>query len=480
MPETELTEMVDFEADRVDAVPAGANGMPFLVLKADAESFDYEAVVKAKYTQKEVDALGAKGQALKDDTGDHYSYPIADTEDLGNAIKAVGMGNADHDKIRAYIIKRAKALGASDQIPENWSSDGSNDAKKADGETKDCPTCDGSGKIRAGHVQCPDCDGSGQVAKEASEAAVAKDDMDGSDPANDEPGSAEWEAQDAALLRDLSSQLTGALSKLNTALDRESTEMNSSGGDYDADDVWQLSDAAAMLNAVIGICAAMSFHEAQESLDAGGVSKAGRRLSARSVSALTEARQTITDLLGEFGDTPNGSDAAPTETGDPIVTDEETLAVATKLAEMAQFDAAVKAAEADAAASATADEAPVVEPAVEETPAVEKTEEAPTTEEKPAESDPAEAAVAKALEEANEAHAAVVKGLEERLAKLESKPDYSNSPFLNGAAGAGDPQDTPEIAAVQKAADEEQDPARKAVLTREASIARVKQRMFGG
>lgn len=33
----------------------------------------------------------------------------------------------------------------------------------SDSSTKQCPTCDGSGKIRAGKVTCPDCDGSGNV-----------------------------------------------------------------------------------------------------------------------------------------------------------------------------------------------------------------------------------------------------------------------------------------------------------------------------
>ena len=79
---------------------------------------------KAKYTQADIDALGAKGQAFKNPDGT-YSYPIADAEDLGNAIKAVGRGNADHDDIRKYIIGRAKDLGESDQIPDTWNSDGS-------------------------------------------------------------------------------------------------------------------------------------------------------------------------------------------------------------------------------------------------------------------------------------------------------------------------------------------------------------------
>lgn len=74
----------------------------------------------AKYTQKDRDAMAAKGQAMPDG-----SYPIADKQDLQNAIHAVGRGGADHDAIRRHIIKRAKSLGAADMIPDNWNADGS-------------------------------------------------------------------------------------------------------------------------------------------------------------------------------------------------------------------------------------------------------------------------------------------------------------------------------------------------------------------
>lgn len=56
---------------------------------------------------------------------DDGSYPVADEEDLDNAIEAVGRGGADHDAIRRHIIQRAKALGLSSRIPENWGADGS-------------------------------------------------------------------------------------------------------------------------------------------------------------------------------------------------------------------------------------------------------------------------------------------------------------------------------------------------------------------
>lgn len=80
--------------------------------------------LKAKYSAEQLRAMLAKGEALKNADGDP-SFPIGDKEDLSNAIHAVGRGGASHDSIRAYIIRRAKALGASDMIPENWSSEGS-------------------------------------------------------------------------------------------------------------------------------------------------------------------------------------------------------------------------------------------------------------------------------------------------------------------------------------------------------------------
>lgn len=84
----------------------------------------HKAEVRAKYTQEEIDALGAKGHAFKNEDGT-YSYPIDDVEDLKKAIRAVGRGNADHDAIRKYVIGRAKDLDESDLIPDNWNADGS-------------------------------------------------------------------------------------------------------------------------------------------------------------------------------------------------------------------------------------------------------------------------------------------------------------------------------------------------------------------
>ncbi len=81
-----------------------------------------------KYNQADRDRMAKSGEAMPDG-----SYPIADEEDLHNAIRAVGRGkNNSHSAIRQHIIKRAHALGLESAIPDNWTSDGSSN-QLADG-----------------------------------------------------------------------------------------------------------------------------------------------------------------------------------------------------------------------------------------------------------------------------------------------------------------------------------------------------------
>lgn len=52
-------------------------------------------------------------------------YPIRDEAhhgraDLEKAIHAVGRGSGSHDAIRAHIVKRARALGLTDLLPDDW------------------------------------------------------------------------------------------------------------------------------------------------------------------------------------------------------------------------------------------------------------------------------------------------------------------------------------------------------------------------
>ena len=57
--------------------------------------------------------MAAKGFALADG-----SFPIANLEDLKNAIMAYGRAK-DQAKAAKFIVKRAKALGAEDLIPDS-------------------------------------------------------------------------------------------------------------------------------------------------------------------------------------------------------------------------------------------------------------------------------------------------------------------------------------------------------------------------
>lgn len=77
-------------------------------------------VANEKYNADDRKRMAANGHAMPDG-----SYPIEDSEDLQNAIHAVGRGGTEHNAIRRHIIKRANALGQSSKIPDNWNSDGS-------------------------------------------------------------------------------------------------------------------------------------------------------------------------------------------------------------------------------------------------------------------------------------------------------------------------------------------------------------------
>lgn len=55
-------------------------------------------------------------------------FPIRNESELGKAIQAVGRASGGEEgrrKVRRFIIKRARALGLSNRIPDNWNPDGS-------------------------------------------------------------------------------------------------------------------------------------------------------------------------------------------------------------------------------------------------------------------------------------------------------------------------------------------------------------------
>jgi hypothetical protein len=64
--------------------------------------------------------LAARGQAMPGGR-----FPIPDRAHLDAAIKAVGRAKGDHNLVRRYIMRRARALGLSNLIPATWAADGS-------------------------------------------------------------------------------------------------------------------------------------------------------------------------------------------------------------------------------------------------------------------------------------------------------------------------------------------------------------------
>lgn len=47
------------------------------------------------------------------------SFPIANRNDLSNAIRSIGRAK-DYDAAKRHIISRARALGAISMLPEDW------------------------------------------------------------------------------------------------------------------------------------------------------------------------------------------------------------------------------------------------------------------------------------------------------------------------------------------------------------------------
>ena len=84
----------------------------FQSLTAGAQEEDVFAYIPMIERQK----LAKSGKALPGG-----SFPIRDTEDLQNAIRAFGRAKeSDRADVKRHIIKRARALGKYDLVPENW------------------------------------------------------------------------------------------------------------------------------------------------------------------------------------------------------------------------------------------------------------------------------------------------------------------------------------------------------------------------
>lgn len=68
-----------------------------------------------KFSTETREKLADKGAAMPDG-----SFPIPDKGALRRAILSFGRGKGDKAAIKAHIKKRARALGATDMLPEGW------------------------------------------------------------------------------------------------------------------------------------------------------------------------------------------------------------------------------------------------------------------------------------------------------------------------------------------------------------------------
>lgn len=88
--------------------------------KGHGKSEEQDVDTKKFYSEDQRAELGKRGHAFRNSNGE-WSYPIENEQDLKNAIQAFGRSNPkDRSRLKAYIERRARALGKSDLIPDNW------------------------------------------------------------------------------------------------------------------------------------------------------------------------------------------------------------------------------------------------------------------------------------------------------------------------------------------------------------------------
>ena len=109
------------------AQPPAVKGLPDFQFdeKEDTVLFEFEEI-----SEEERKELAKKGEALPDG-----SFPIRNKSDLENAVHAYGRAK-DKEKAKRHIIRRAKALEATDQLPADWEGSTKKENKFMEGGAK--------------------------------------------------------------------------------------------------------------------------------------------------------------------------------------------------------------------------------------------------------------------------------------------------------------------------------------------------------
>ncbi|HEY6416567.1 MAG TPA: hypothetical protein VIX41_10030 [Acidimicrobiales bacterium] len=110
-----LTKPYPWEKGDDDDCPEGQHRMPDGSCMDDDEmSAATDELVARTYDAETRQRMASRGTAMPDG-----SFPIADLEDLRNAIQAIGRAK-NPDAVKRHIRKRARALGHVDLIPDSW------------------------------------------------------------------------------------------------------------------------------------------------------------------------------------------------------------------------------------------------------------------------------------------------------------------------------------------------------------------------
>jgi len=106
--------MTKFRIDELSGVDRPAQGPARAVLMKRDGGGAATPYWKKDYSADQRKEMADAGQAMPDG-----SFPIKTGADLKNAIRAIGRAS-DPAAAKAHIISRAKALGATDTLPEGW------------------------------------------------------------------------------------------------------------------------------------------------------------------------------------------------------------------------------------------------------------------------------------------------------------------------------------------------------------------------
>lgn len=107
--------VVQAAKDKFDVYPSAvANAWVVQEYKRRGGTYKGEGMDKRDYSMDARRRMAETGAAMPDG-----SFPIANGGDLQNAIQSVGRA-ADYAAARAHIVRRARALGMMDMLPEDW------------------------------------------------------------------------------------------------------------------------------------------------------------------------------------------------------------------------------------------------------------------------------------------------------------------------------------------------------------------------